>query len=104
VTNKKVPTKKVPIRKPMQMAAKAVQRQFTMLPSDSELIDQLRFRYQRQALLVRSEPADIAKSEVVRAGLHSLRTMSDKQLYAEIEAIEELKEGRPKKVSAEKSG
>jgi hypothetical protein len=91
-------------RKPSKIARgsdKAVQRQFTMLPSDTELIEKLRRKYQREALKRKKEtPADIARSEVIRAGIHSLTKMSGEDLFSTIEAIEELKVGRPKKQSA----
>lgn len=96
--------KKIPQRKPAKLAGrsdKAVQRQFTMLPSDTELIEKLRRKYQREALKRRKEtPADIARSEVIRAGIHSLGKMSVEDLFLTIEDIEELKVGRPKKQSA----
>jgi hypothetical protein len=90
-------------RKPVKLAAKsdkAVQRQFTMLPSDAALIEELRRKYQREALKRKTVPVDIAKSEIVRAGIHSLKKMSGEDLFATIEDVEELKEGRPKKETA----
>jgi hypothetical protein len=95
--------KKTLQRKPARIAVnsdKAVQRQFTMLPSDAELIEKLRRRYQREALRRKATPVDIAKSEVIRAGIHSLKRMSVEDLFETIEDIEELKEGRPKKETA----
>ena len=79
---------------------KAVQQQFTMLPSDVELIDQLRKKYRREADKIKATYVEIAKSEVVRAGIHVLKKMNREELYAAIENIEVLKEGRPKKKSA----
>ena len=90
-------------RKPAKLAAKsdkAVQRQFTMLPSDADLIEELRRKYQREALKRKTIPVDIVKSEIVRAGIHSLKKMSGEDLFAAIEDVEELKEGRPKKETA----
>ena len=87
----------------MKLAAKsdkAVQRQFTMLPSDADLIEELRRKYQREALKRKSSPVDIAKSEIIRAGILSLERMSAQDLFEIIEAVEELKEGRPRKENA----
>ena len=94
--------RKAPQRKPSKIAAKkAVKSQFTMLPSDTDLIEKLREKYQRVALKKKKEmPADIARSEVVRAGIHSLTKMSAEELFLTIEDVEELKVGRPKKQSA----
>ena len=95
--------KKILQRKPAKLAGdsgKAVQRQFTMLPADAELIEKLRRRYQQEALKRKAMPVDIAKSEIIRAGIHSLKKMSMDDLYETIENVEELKEGRPKKSTA----
>jgi hypothetical protein len=75
---------------------KAVQKQFTMLPAEVELIEELRLRFQREALVRTSKPVDIARSEVVRAGILSLSKMKPDKLYKAVEAVEELKEGRRK--------
>lgn len=90
---KKKPAKTVAARS----AVKAVPRLYTMLPTDAELVEQLRFRYQREALARTSRAADIAKSEIIRAGIQVLSKMSDDQLYKVVEQVEELPEGRPKK-------
>jgi hypothetical protein len=82
-----------PIAEP---SPKAVQKQFTMLPAEVELIEELRLRFQREALARTSKPVDIARSEVVRAGLHSLSKLNPNKLYQAVEAVEELKEGRRK--------
>ncbi len=80
---------------------RAEKRQFTMLPSDDELIEKLRRKYQREALKRNKEsPADIARSEVIRAGIHSLKKMSGEDLFSTIENIEELRVDRPKKETA----
>ena len=94
---------KPPQRKPAKLAAKsnkAVQRQFTMLPSEGELIEKLRRKYQREGLKRKATPIDIVKSEIIRAGILSLDRMSAEDLFEIIEAVEELKEGRPKKETA----
>jgi hypothetical protein len=94
-------------RKPAKLAGKssvksdkAVQQQFTMLPSDVELINKLRGKYQREADRRKAPYVEIAKSEVIRAGIHTLKKMNREELYTAIENIEVLKEGRPKKESA----
>jgi hypothetical protein len=99
--------KKTLHRKPAKLAGKssvksdkAVQQQFTMLPSDVELINNLRGKYQREAGRRKAPYVEIAKSEVIRAGIHVLKKMSLGELYTAIENIEVLKEGRPKKESA----
>ncbi len=76
---------------------KAVSCQFTMLPSESEMIEEIRCRYQKEALSVSNKPADIVRSEIVRAGIFALSKMSSKDLYKQLEELEILKEGRPKK-------
>jgi hypothetical protein len=75
---------------------KAVSCQFTMLPSESELIEEIRVRYQKEALSVSNKPADIVRSEIVRAGILVLSKMNSKDLYEQLEELEILKEGRPK--------
>ena len=81
----------------IKTAEKAVPRLYTMLPTDAELIEELRFRYQKEALTKKSKPVDIAKSEIIRAGIHALSKMSNEQLYKAVEQVEELPEGRPRK-------
>jgi hypothetical protein len=63
------------------------------------MIEDLRFRYQKEALAKKSKPVDIAKSEIIRAGIHALSKMSNDQLYKAVEQVEELQEGRPLKDS-----
>ena len=82
-----------------KVAGKAVPRLYTMLPTDAELVEELRFRYQKEALAKKSKPVDIAKSEIIRAGIHALSKMSNDQLYKAVEQVEELQEGRPPKES-----
>lgn len=82
-----------------KVAGKAVPRLYTMPPTDAALVEELRFRYQREALAKKSAPVDIAKSEIIRAGIHALSKMSDEQLYKAVEQVEELQEGRPSKGS-----
>ena len=75
--------------------------QFSLLPEDVERIEDLRLRYQRLALERSNRPVDIAKSEIVRAGIYALIKMNDPQFFKRVEEVEELKEGRRPK---EKSG
>ena len=68
-----------------------------MLPADVELIEELRFRFQQEALNRASKPVDINRSEIVRAGIHTLNKLKPGKLYQALEDVEELKEGRRKK-------
>jgi hypothetical protein len=71
---------------------------FSMLPSEVDLIQALRRRYQRRSLAAHKDsPADVTKSEIVRAGLAVLKDMSDEDLFNAVEELTELKEGRPSK-------
>jgi len=83
-------------KKLTQETVKAVSCQFTMLPAESDLIEEMRVRYQKEALSVSHKPADIVRSEIVRAGIWALNNMSSKVLYKHLENLETLKEGRPK--------
>ncbi|CAN5140258.1 hypothetical protein BH20ACI1_BH20ACI1_08170 [soil metagenome] len=76
---------------------KAVSCQFTMLPLESELIEDIRHRYQKEAITITNKPVDIVRSEIVRAGILALSKMSPKDLYQQLEEVPILKEGRPKK-------
>ena len=84
------------IEKQIENPKKAVSCQFTMLPSESELIEEIRVRYQKEALSVSNKPADIVRSEIVRAGIWALNNMSSEDLYKHLDNLETLKEGRPK--------
>jgi hypothetical protein len=96
VANKKNKPVKTVVAK---TAEKAEPHLYTMPPTDAKLIEELRFRYQKEALAKKSEPVDIAKSEIIRAGIHALSKMSNDQLYKAVEQVEELREGRPRKES-----
>ncbi|MFL6333063.1 MAG: hypothetical protein ACJ754_06930 [Pyrinomonadaceae bacterium] len=75
---------------------------FSMLPSEIDLIQDLRRRYQRRCLTAHKDsPADVTKSEIVRAGLTTLKGMSDDDLFKAVEDLTELKEGRPPKSGAD---
>ncbi len=49
-------------KKLTQETVKAVSCQFTMLPAESDLIEEMRVRYQKEALSVSHKPADIVRS------------------------------------------
>lgn len=68
--------------------SKLVRETFSMPASDVHLIDKIRDR--NPALTARS-----TKSEIVRAGLHALCSMSDSDLEYTLTQIERLKTGRP---------
>lgn len=75
-----------------------------MLPSEISLIQELRRRYQRRSLMAyKDSPADVTKSEIIRAGLAVLKGMSDEDLFDAVEGLTELKEGRPPKVGANRA-
>lgn len=76
---------------------KAKRCQFTLSPEDVVLIDELRIRYQKILVPGTDEYVEVAKSEIVRAGLRALGEMSDKKLRRAVQEIEKLQEGRPKK-------
>lgn len=57
----------------------------------------MHFRYQKEALTKKAKPIYIAKSGIIRAGIHALNKMSNDQLYKAVEQIEEPQEGRPPK-------
>lgn len=80
---------------------KAKPRQFTLLPEDIEQIESLRSRYQKLALAKSDKPADIVKSEIVRAGIYALRQLNDNQFFKTVEKLEVLKEGRQAKNETE---
>lgn len=73
---------------------KLVRDSFTMPKQEYELIDALKGR-----LLVLSTAAK--KSELLRAGIVMLATLSDSELLAALARVPSLKTGRPKKARAE---
>ena len=77
--------------------------QFSLPPEDVEHIERLRARYQKLALEKSDKPADIVKSEIVRAGIHALIKLSDTQFFKCIENLEVLQEGRPPKQKADRT-
>ena len=69
-------------------SSKLVRETFSMPASDVYLIDKIRDR--NPALTARS-----TKSEIVRAGIHALCSMSDRDLEHTLTQVERLKTGRP---------
>lgn len=67
---------------------------YTMPASDHALIYEIQQRY-----LVEHQ-THVTKSEIVRAGLHALRGMSDKQLLTILKGLVKMKTGRPPKKGA----
>ncbi len=67
---------------------KVIRDSFTLPSSDYELIATL-----RQRCLTRAVNA--TKSEVIRAGLHILQSLSDEELIQTISSLEKVKTGRP---------
>ena len=74
-------------RKPVKL--KLVRDSFAMPQDDFDLVATL-----KQRALGFQRPAK--KSELLRAGLHALATLSDKRLRAALDALQPLKPGRPK--------
>lgn len=85
-----VDEKAQPSKKPKH---KLVRDSFTMPGNDFQLIDQL-----KQRALGFKRPAK--KSELLRAGLHALVSLSDAKLKAALDALDPLKPGRPRKTPA----
>ncbi|MBD2261031.1 hypothetical protein H6G13_26010 [Pseudanabaena sp. FACHB-2040] len=71
-----------------QEQEKVVRDSFTLPSSDYELIALLKQRCLGSAV-------NASKSEIIRAGLHALRNMEDKDLLAIVEGLEKVKTGRP---------
>lgn len=66
---------------------KAIRDNFTMPPSDYDLIEELRSRFARMGNIFN-------KSEVLRAGLHALAEMNEKELQEISQKLTKLKRGR----------
>jgi len=79
-----------PVSKPLKIKAKLVRDSFAMPASDFALIDVLKER----ALGFRRPTK---KSELLRAGLKALSSLTSDQLSTALNALEPLKPGRPKK-------
>jgi hypothetical protein len=68
-----------------------IRETFSMPPSDSDLIDQLRQRSAAQGLMLN-------RSEILRAGLAALSTLSDAKLVEIGNRVPKMKTGRPKSI------
>lgn len=67
---------------------KVIRDSFTLPSDDYELIATIRQRCLKSAV-------NATKSEVIRAGLHILQSLSDEELIRAIESLEKVKTGRP---------
>ncbi len=67
---------------------KVIRDSFTLPSADYELIAAIRQRCLKSAV-------NATKSEVIRAGLHILQSLSDEELVQAIERLEKVKTGRP---------
>lgn len=67
---------------------KVIRDSFTLPSDDYELIATIRQRCLKSAV-------NATKSEVIRAGLHILQSLSDEELLRAIESLEKVKTGRP---------
>lgn len=75
---------------------RVIRDSFTLPSGDYELIATIRQRCLKLAV-------NATKSEVIRAGLHILESLSDEELVQVIERLEKVKTGRPaEKTSKEK--
>ena len=86
------PVKAKPVAAPAPVAKpkiKLVRDSFTMPRGDHDLISLLKTR---SLVLQRATK----KSELLRAGLHALAALSDKQLLTALNGLQPLKAGRPK--------
>lgn len=68
--------------------SKVIRDSFTLPSGDYELIATIRQRCLKSAV-------NATKSEVIRAGLHILQSLSDEELLRAIESLEKVKTGRP---------
>jgi hypothetical protein len=78
----------LPKTPPKEEKQKVIRDSFTLPASDYELINAIKQRCLNSAI-------NVTKSEVIRAGLHALREMSDEQLSEMMESLEKVKTGRP---------
>jgi hypothetical protein len=70
---------------------KVTRDSFTMPSSDYEKIGQLRAKCLKAGL-------SVTKSEIIRAGLHALESLSVEHLWEVIGALEKVKTGRPGRI------
>lgn len=75
-------------KQPLVQKEKVIRDSFTLPSGDYELIAAIRQRCLNSAL-------NATKSEVIRAGLHILMSLSDEDLVNAIENLEKVKTGRP---------
>jgi hypothetical protein len=68
---------------------RVIRDSFTLPAADYELISAIRQRCLNTAV-------NVTKSEVIRAGLHALNQLPDKDLLQVIECLAKVKTGRPK--------
>ena len=68
-----------------------IRETFSMPPGDSDLIDQLRQRSAAQGLMLN-------RSEILRAGLAALSTLSDAKLVEIGNRVPKMRTGRPKSI------
>jgi hypothetical protein len=68
-----------------------IRETFSMPPGDSDLIDQLRQRSAAQGVMLN-------RSEILRAGLVALSTLSDAKLVEIGNKVPKMKTGRPKSI------
>ncbi|BAZ36861.1 hypothetical protein NIES4101_27810 (plasmid) [Calothrix sp. NIES-4101] len=73
---------------PLESSRKVVRDSFTFPLEDVELIRNLMSRCLGSALSTN-------KSEIIRAGLHALKNMTDAQLVQAVGSLEKVKTGRP---------
>jgi hypothetical protein len=85
----KVPAKP-PTKKPPKVRPRLVRDGFTMPEADFALIDTLKARAMAGKRAAK-------KSELLRAGLHSLAALDSKALLAALDQLEPVKIGRPSK-------
>ena len=75
-------------KQPTTTAKKVIRDSFTFPTQDIELLKELKDRSLKCAI-------NATKSEIVRAGLHALSSMSDKELVKILQEVEKIKTGRP---------
>jgi hypothetical protein len=73
---------------PPSKKEKVIRDSFTLPSGDYELISAIRQRCLKSAV-------NATKSEVIRAGLHILESLSDEELVQVIKRLEKVKTGRP---------
>lgn len=82
-------SEKTPTVKPVPVE-RVIRDNYSMPQSDHEMISGLRERCLKLRM-------SVTKSEILRAGLHALDSLSDQELKKVIESLEKLKPGRRSK-------